>query len=109
MDMPDIVDDEDSIDEPQPEISRIGEAIQEEDEASMDMLDGKASSDEAPLDLAFFARPRETFSEPTQGKPSDDVEEEAADESSLSFSHAAFDYSDDSRTRRNRQQSRRIR
>ena len=95
MDMPDIVDDEDGIDEPQPEISRIGEAIQEEDEASMDMLDGKASSDEAPLDLAFFARPRETFSEPTQGKPSDDVEEEAADESSLSFSHAAFDYSDD--------------
>jgi hypothetical protein len=95
MDMPDIVDDEDGIDEPQPEISRIAEVIQEEDEASMDMLDGKASSDEAPLDLAFFARPRETFSEPTQGKPSDDVEEEAADESSLSFSHAAFDYSDD--------------
>jgi hypothetical protein len=95
MDMPDIVDDEDGIDEPQPEISRIAEAIQEEDEASMDMLDGKASSDEAPLDLAFFARPREKFSEPTQGKPSDDVEEEAADESSLSFSHAAFDYSDD--------------
>ncbi|MGA1179371.1 MAG: hypothetical protein ACO3U1_02045 [Marivivens sp.] len=96
MDMPDIVDDEDGIDEPQPEISRSGEAIQEEDEASMDMLDGKASSDETPLDLAFFERPRETFSEPTQGKPSDDVEEEAADESSLSFSHAAFDYSDDS-------------
>jgi hypothetical protein len=95
MDMPDIVDDEDGIDEPQPEISRIAEAIQEEDEASMDMLDGKASSDEAPLDLAFFARLCETFSEPTQGKPSDDVEEEAADESSLSFSHAAFDYSDD--------------
>lgn len=95
MDMPDIVDDEDGIDEPQPEISGIAEAIQEEDEASMDMLDGKASSDEVPLDLAFFARPRETFPEPTQGKPSDDVEEEAADESSLSFSHAAFDYSDD--------------
>ena len=95
MDMPDIVDDEDGIDEPQPEISRIEEAVQEEDEASMDMLDGEASSDEAPLDLAFFARPRETFSEPTQGKPRDDVEEEAADESSLSFSHAAFDYSDD--------------
>jgi len=33
MDMPDIVDDEDGIDEPQPEISRIGEAIKEEDEA----------------------------------------------------------------------------
>lgn len=94
-DMPDIVDDEDGIDEPQPEISRIGETVLEEDEASMDMLDGEASSDAAPLDLAFFARPRETFSEPTQGKPGDDVEEEAADESSLSFSHAAFDYSDD--------------
>ncbi len=95
MDMPDIVDDEDGIDEPQPEASSSAEAVEEEDEALLDMLESEASSDEAPLDLAFFARPREKYSEPTQGKPSDDVEEDAADESSLSFSHAAFDYSND--------------
>ncbi len=97
MDMPDIVDDEDGIDDPQPEASGAIEAIEDEDEASMDMLASEAPADEAPLDLAFFARPREGFAAPVQDEPVADSGEDDGDESILSFSHVDAEDLDDGR------------
>lgn len=91
MEMPDIVDDEDGIEEPQPEISDSAQAIQEEDEASIEMLASEAPDNAAPLDLAFFARPRESFVEPSREEAfadvGDDDDDDAGEESAWSFSH----------------------
>jgi hypothetical protein len=82
MEMPDIVDDEDGIDDPQPEISgEIGGGA-EEDESSMEMI-----SSEAPLDLAFFARPRERFVEEKLEEALAETGEDESEGRALSFVH----------------------
>jgi hypothetical protein len=89
MDMPDIVDDEDGIEEPQPEISHSALAIREEDEASIEMPAIEAPETAVPLDLAFFARPRASFAEPSRDSALADVaiDDDDGEESALSFSH----------------------
>jgi len=82
MEMPDIVDDEDGIDDPQPEISGEIEGGAEEDESSMEML-----SSEAPLDLAFFARPRERFVEEKLEEALAETGDDEGEEGALSFMH----------------------
>jgi len=82
MEMPDIVDDEDGIDDPQPEISGEIEGGAEEDESSMEML-----SSEAPLDLAFFARPRERFDEERLEEALAETGEDEGEEGAFSFMH----------------------
>ena len=82
MEMPDIVDDEDGIDDPQPEISGEIEGGAEEDESSMEML-----SSEAPLDLAFFDRPRERFDEERLEEALAETGEDEGEEGALSFMH----------------------
>jgi len=82
MEMPDIVDDEDGIDDPQPEISSEIEGGAEEDESSMEMI-----SSEAPLDLAFFARPRERFVEEKLEEALAETGDDEGEEGALSFMH----------------------